>query len=77
MHAVLQERKEKQFFGGMSVPETILQAVLHTYNNAAILQPHDRLVSCHLTPLDGCYELAVQVASIISNLDVEVRPWVS
>ena len=44
MHAVLQERKEKQFFGGMSVPETILQAVLHTYNNVAILGPHDRLV---------------------------------
>ena len=77
LHAVLQERREKQFFGGMFVPSAILQSVLHNYNNSPILQPHDRLVSCHLTPLDGCYELGVQVASLISNRDVRVRPSVS
>ena len=61
----------------MSVPSVILQSVLHNYNCTPILQQHDRLVSCHLTPLDGCFELAVQVANLISNLDVQVRPSVS
>ena len=72
--AVLQERLNKQFFGGNSVPAAILHSVLHNYNNVPILQAHDRLISCHLTPLDACWELAVQVASFISNLDVGVRP---
>ena len=77
MLAVLQEKRDKQFFGGPSVPATILQSLLHTYNGQPILAPHDRLVSCHLTPLDGCWELAVHAASFISNLDVVVRPVVS